>query len=178
MRVAFCSPTHPCAGTKLLFASCRSFFFLSHYSIFSLHSTVDCKFFSGVVYVFEASAKLIQSRGGALWLGLSLQDSPQPVRRLSHCVIKLSRNCSQRLRTCAQTKHTALNALTVRPGKSLSSWKHTDECSYVTHSNMMGCHIFPAATEGTVEKKIPGTKKTSFFQQCNFSPSSDWLTCL
>lgn len=82
-------------------------FFLPLYYIFSLHSTVHCQYFSRVVYVFEASAKLIQSRGGALWLGLSLQDSPQPVRPLSHCVIKLSRNCSQQRRACAQTKHPA-----------------------------------------------------------------------
>lgn len=90
------SPPHPhlSAGTKLLFASCRSFFHslsLSHDSIFSLHSTVDCQRFGAVVCVFEASAKLIQSRGGALWLALRLQD----VGRLSHCVIKLSRNCSR-----------------------------------------------------------------------------------
>lgn len=149
-------------------------FLLPHYSIFSLHSTVDCQFFSRVVYVFEASAKLIQSRGGALWLELSLQDSPQPVGLLSHCVIKLSRNCSQWLRACAQTKHTALNALAGRSAQSLSSWKHTNEGSYVSHSNVLGCQIFPVATGGTVEKNPIGLEK-HFFQQYNFSDCFDWL---
>lgn len=105
-----------------------SFFFLPLYYIFTLHSTVRCQFFCRMVYVFEASAKLIQSRGGALWLGLSLQDSPQPIRRLSHCVIKLSRNCSQQPRACAQTKHTASH----RP-----DWKHINERSCLTHMDVL-----------------------------------------
>lgn len=80
-RVLFCFPTRSSTETKLLFASGWSFFFHPLYSIFLLHSTVDCQFLNRVVYVFEASAKLIQSRVGALWLRLSPPDGPLPARR-------------------------------------------------------------------------------------------------
>lgn len=50
--------------------------------------------FCRVVYVFRPT-KLIQRRGGALWLGFSLKDYPQHIHWLTHCVIKFSTNGAQ-----------------------------------------------------------------------------------
>lgn len=129
---------------------------------FLLHSAVDRQCFSRVVYVFEALAKLIQSRGGALWLGLSLQE--QPTARwlaLPLCNQVEQKFARSRCESRPPTKHTPLspsalgrldrrentltNARVLRTGRIIRT-------GYPT-GNMVGGQIFPEATCGTVRRK-------------------------